>query len=104
MADASPPPKQAAKKVAANQAPPKNAAAKAAPAKKAPAKEAPARKAPAKKVAESADDALRRRFREVLEHKHGHQVQAGKGHESGHGPALRSNDKRQQMFRRKSGG
>jgi hypothetical protein len=100
------PKKAAAKKPAA-----KKAAAKttpAPPATKAPAKAAakpPAKKAPAKKApAETPEDAMRRRFREALEHKQGTSGAQSRGHESGHGPAPVSNDKRQQMFRRKSGG
>ena len=96
----------AAKKTAAKKAPAKKATADRAQAKKAPAEKSTAQKAPAKKAApaESPEDALRRRFREALDHKQGTSGAQQRGHESGHGPTLASNDKRQQMFRRKSGG
>src|SRR3954467_3663276 len=80
---------------------------KAAPARKTPAKPAPAaKKAPPKKTApaESSEDSMKRKFREALEHKQGTSGAQARGHDSGHGPALANNDKRTQMFRRKSGG
>ena len=49
-------------------------------------------------------DDLRRRFRAALASKQGPSGAQSRGHESGHGPALRSNDKRQRTFRRKAGG
>ena len=54
--------------------------------------------------ADEPEDEMRRRFRAALESKHGTSGAQGRGHESGHGPALRSNDKRQRTFRRKAGG
>lgn len=50
------------------------------------------------------EDEMRRRFKEALAHKSGTSGAQNRGHESGHGPALRSNDKRQRTFRRKAGG
>jgi len=58
----------------------------------------------AEEPAEEEDDDMRRRFREALAHKQGTSGAQSRGHESGHGPALRSNDKRQRTFRRKAGG
>lgn len=59
---------------------------------------------PADSPGDQPGDELRRRFRAALESKHGTSGAASRGHESGHGPALRSNDKRQRTFRRKAGG
>ena len=99
--------KAATKAPAAKKAPAKKtapAAKRATAAKSAPAKEKAAKPAAKKAPAESPEDAMKRKFREALEHKHGTSGAAQRGHESGHGPAPVSNDKRQQMFRRKSGG
>jgi phage-related baseplate assembly protein len=53
---------------------------------------------------ESADDAMRRRYREALERKHGSGPGANNSHTGPRAAAPTSNDKRQRTFRRKSGG
>jgi hypothetical protein len=50
------------------------------------------------------EDETRRRFREALAHKHGHDSVGGSPHEPGRTIVPHTNDKRQRTFRRKSGG
>ena len=53
---------------------------------------------------ESGDDAMRRRYREALERKHGGGPGSGGGHSGPKAAAPTSNDKTKRTFRRKSGG
>lgn len=55
-------------------------------------------------VTESDDDAMRRRYREALERKHGGGPGSGAGHSGPKVAAPTSNDKTKRTFRRKSGG
>lgn len=55
-------------------------------------------------MTESDDDAMRRRYREALERKHGGGPGSGGGHSGPKAAAPTSNDKTKRTFRRKSGG